>query len=265
MQARDARIRRNRAVAAQREGMRRWACVADGTRWLILTEAETEERFEFRHDGLRALLEAKQVLSSGEWKALGIHNLRLGHFIRVGSLFYGPEQVPSCHTLSGQAAMDVGEVVRLEIEPRWDPQRVKRRRQEVQRSRRDVRQCVAMEPVLAGREADDGGRWAVRRIMAVRRHEGRRGRPLDVLVEWEGEDSDGDLWEESWVSITVLSQDLREEARRLESELFGPRGTQALSRRAERRDDVRQRQERERSDQQWSSRLRDRARRAFGS
>ena len=111
----------------------------------------------------------------------------------------------------------------------------------------------------------DGGRWAVRRIMAVRRHEGRRGRPLDVLVEWEGEDSDGDLWEESWVSITVLSQDLREEARRLENELFGPRGTQALSRRAERRDDVRQRQERERSDQQWSSRLRDRARRAFGS
>jgi len=31
----------------------------------------------------------------------------------------------------------------------------------------------------------------VRRIMAVRRHEGRRGRPLDVLVEWEGEDADG--------------------------------------------------------------------------
>jgi hypothetical protein len=37
---------------------------------------------------------------------------------------------------------------------------------------------------------------------AVRRHEGRRGRPLDVLVEWEGEDSDGDLWEESWISVT---------------------------------------------------------------
>ena len=41
--------------------------------------------------------------------------------------------------------------------------------------------------------------------MAVRRHEGRRGRPLDVLVEWEGEDSDGELWEESWVNITHLS------------------------------------------------------------
>ena len=56
--------------------------------------------------------------------------------------------------------------------------------------------------------------------MAVRRHEGRRGRPLDVLVEWEGEDSDGELWEESWVNITHLSKDLREEARKLESEPF---------------------------------------------
>ena len=45
--------------------------------------------------------------------------------------------------------------------------------------------------------------------MAVRRHEGRRGRPLDVLVEWEGEDSDGDLWEESWVSVSELTPDLR--------------------------------------------------------
>ena len=51
--------------------------------------------------------------------------------------------------------------------------------------------------------------------MAVRRLEGRRGRPLDVLVEWEGEDSDGDLWEESWVSVAFLSKDLREEARQL--------------------------------------------------
>ena len=138
--------------------MRRWACVADGTRWLILTEAEAEERFEFQHDGLRAILEVKQVLSSGEWKALGIHNLRLGHFI-TGSA-RSPEQAPSCHTLSGQVAMDVGEVVRIEIEPRWDPQRKKRRRQEVQRARRDVRQRVAMGPVFAGQEADDGGRWA---------------------------------------------------------------------------------------------------------
>ena len=257
---RRARINRNRALAAQRDGMRRWACRADGTRWQLLTEAEVEERFEFHHDGLRALLEIKQILSVGEWRALEIHNLRLGHFIRVGQMRYGPEMVPSCHTLSGQEAMDVGEVVQIEIEPRWNPQRVKRRRQEVQQARRDVRQRVAMGPVVAGHEADDGGRWAVRRIMAVRRHEGRRGRPLDVLVEWEGEDSDGDLWEESWVSVTQLSKDLRDEARELESELFGPRGTRAPSRRASRRDEVRQRQERERDAQQWRARLRDRAR-----
>ena len=62
-----------------------------------------------------------------------------------------------------------------------------------------------MGPVRAGVEADDQGRWAVRGIRAVRRLEGRRGRPLDVLVEWEGEDSDGDLWEESWVSVTELT------------------------------------------------------------
>ena len=255
-----ARLRRNRALMAQREGMRRWACIADGTTWCILTEAETEERFELRHDGLRDLLATKQVLSKGEWQALGIHGLRVGHFVRVGQCFYGPVQAPSSHTLSGQEATDVGEVVQIEIEPRWNPQRAKRRRHEVRDARRDVRQRIAMGPVIAGQEADDGGRWAVRRVMAVRRHEGRRGRPLDVLVEWEGEDSDGDLWEESWVSVTYLSKDLREEARKLESELFGPRRMPAPSRRAARREEVRRRQERERSIQQWSSRLRDRAR-----
>ena len=103
----------------------------------------------------------------------------------------------------------------------------------------------------------------MRRIMAVRRLEGRRGRPLDVLVEWEGEDSDGDLWEESWVSVTFLSKDLCEEARRLEAELFGSRAAAvapASSRRASRREAARQRQERERDAQQWRARLRDRAR-----
>jgi hypothetical protein len=124
-----------------------------------------------------------------------------------------------------------------------------------------VRQRIAMGPVRDGIEADDGGRWAVRCIRAVRRHEGRRGRPLDVLVEWEGEDSDGDLWEESWVSVTYLTADLRAEARRLEAELFGPRATQAghTSRRANHREDARRRQEREREVQQWRARLRDRA------
>ena len=262
---RQAQLSRNRALAVQREGMRRWACLANGLRWQILTEEEVEERFELVHEGLRAILEVKQTLSAGEWRALGICNLRMGHFVRVGQgpavLHFGPEAIEKHHTLSGQPAEEVGDVIHIEIEPRVNPQRNKRRRQEVARSRRDTRQRVAMAPVVAGREADDGGRWAVRRIMAVRRHDGRRGRPLDVLVEWEGEDSDGDMWEESWVSVSYLSADLRAEARRLEAELFGPRVAQAgpASRRATRRVAARQRQERERDVQQWRSRLRDRA------
>ena len=147
-------------------------------------------------------------------------------------------------------------MIEVEIAPRWDAQRKGKRRREVVRSRREVQQRIAMGPVLAGTESDDRGRWAVRGIMAVRRHEGRRGRPLDVLVEWEGEDSDGDIWEESWVSVTELTPDLRAEARRLEMDLFGPRRTRAAetsrradgpaSRRADRRSATAQRQERER-------------------
>ena len=260
-----ARAKRGRALAAQREGMRRWAKRADGHVWQLLTTQEVEERFELTHEGLRALLATKQVLSACEWRKLGIHNLRVGHYVRVGQgpteVFYGPVEAASQHTLSGHAAEDVGEVMEIEIAPRWDPQRGKRRRQDVLRGRREVRQRIAMGPVRDGIEADDGGRWAVRAIRAVRRHEGRRGRPLDVLVEWEGEDSDGDLWEESWVSVTYLTADLRAEARRLEAELFGPRATQAgrTSRRANHRDDARRRQERERAAQQWRARLRDRA------
>ena len=86
------------------------------------------------------------------------------------------------------------------------------------------------------------GQWVVRGIRAVRRHEGRRGRPLDVLVEWEGED----LWEESRVSVTELTADLRAEARQLKTDLFGPRPGSTASRRADRRAATVQRQERER-------------------
>ena len=121
---------------------------------------------------------------------------------------------------------------------------------------------IAMGPMRAGVEADDQGRWAVRGIRAVRRLEGRRGRPLDVLVEWEGEDSvsDGDLWEESWVSVTELTADLRAEARQLQRDLFGPCPGPIASHRADRRAVTAQRQERERDAQQWRARLRDRAR-----
>ena len=64
----------------------------------------------------------------------------------------------SRYMLRGNVAADVGEVVQIEIEPRCGAQRAKRRRQEVQHSRREIRRRVAMGPVIAGQEADDGGR-----------------------------------------------------------------------------------------------------------
>ena len=121
--ARLDRARRSRALAAQRDGMRRWAARANGCCWHILTDVEVEERFELAHEGLRQLLATKQILSEVEWKRLGINNLRLGHYVRVGQgfneMFYGPEEITSQHTLSGEAAEDVGDVLVLEVAPRW--------------------------------------------------------------------------------------------------------------------------------------------------
>ena len=121
--------------------MQRWAARANGCCWHILTDTEVEERFELAHEGLRRLLATKQILSDVEWKRLGINNLRLGHYVRVGQgfneMFYGPEEITSQHTLSGEAAEDVGDVLVLEVAPRWGAQQKKRRRQEVADSRRE--------------------------------------------------------------------------------------------------------------------------------
>ena len=110
----------------------------------------------------------------------------------------------------------------------------------------------------------DGGRYVASWRCGDMRGGGDDRFALDVLVEWEGEDSDGDLWEESWVSVTELTPDLRAEARQLEMEIFGPRRTPAAearqradapaSRRADRRATAAQRQERERDAQQWRAR-----------
>jgi hypothetical protein len=126
----------------------------------------------------------------------------------------------------------------------------------MRRSGREVRQRIGHGPCgcrYGGRPT--GGRWVVRSIRAVRRHEGRRGRLLDVLVEWEGENSDADLLDRTWringsaghvayiVTIgSYLSADLRADARKSEAEglYLGPRPVPAASRsrrsrRAERR------------------------------
>ena len=122
--------------------MRRWAARADGRRWQILTDSEVEERFELVHKELQVLLTTKQTLTAGEWKRLGINNLRLGHFVRVGQgpveMLYGPGEVASQRTLSGNAAEEVGEVFEVEIAPRWDAQRREKRRRAVVCNRRAV-------------------------------------------------------------------------------------------------------------------------------
>ena len=62
------------------------------------------------------------------------------------------------------------------------------------------------------------GGWKVRAARAT------VGRPRGM---GRGRFRRGSIWEESWVSVTYLTADLRAEARRLEAELFGPRATRA--------------------------------------
>ena len=68
-----------------------------------------------------------------------------------------------------------------------------------------------------GREADARGRWRVARVLDVRRPEHRRGRQIEVQVEWAGVHTrSGTPWSVEWVAITWCTSDVREEARRQE-------------------------------------------------
>ena len=167
--------------------MRRWACIADGTRWKVLTEEETENRFEITHDKLSEALCRSQVFTAREWKEMGIKGLRVGHIVRAGgAFFYGPEEISSNYTLSGDVAQTGGEAVEIEIEPRAGPANYKVRRKAVLKSRRERQRRVIMGAVIRGEEPDDRGRWAIQRIVQVERPPtSRRGRPLRVLVNWE--------------------------------------------------------------------------------
>ena len=183
------RARRIAIVNAQREGMRRWARVADGTKWHMLTEKDTEERMELIHDKLSDTLSKAQTLSRLEWKEMNIRGLRVGHFVRAGGFFYAPGEVASNNTLSGGAAVNHGERIEIEIEPRRGPEQNKARRKVVLKERRERRRRVAMRAVHDGLEPDDAGRWAIQRILRVERPlSSLRGRRLQVLVEWVGED-----------------------------------------------------------------------------
>ena len=80
-----------------------------------------------------------------------------------------------------------------------------------------------------GREADPRGRWRVARVVGVRRPEHRRGRQLEVQVEWAGVDTrSGVGWSVEWVPIRWCTGDVREEARRLEATVYAvPRAAAA--------------------------------------
>jgi hypothetical protein len=216
------RARRLRQLNAQREGMRRWARLADGTRWKILTEKEAEERIELVHDKLSAALSISQVLTTREWKDMEIRGLRVGHFVKVGgAFFFGPEDIASSNTLSGEVVGDQGETVEIEIGPRGGTERQKERRRAVLKSRREIRKRAVMRGVQLGEEPDDSGRWAINKIVQVERPPAsRRGRPLRVLVNWVGGDEQGMPWHDSWVSISMLTLDQRAEARRLERDRY---------------------------------------------
>ena len=69
------------------------------------------------------------------------------------------------------------------------------------------------EDYLAGRSAGRGGLWRVRRVVDVRRPVARRGRQLEVLIEWEGE------WgaaQREWRDVTACNDTCKRLARGLE-------------------------------------------------
>lgn len=191
---------------------------------------------------------------------IGIHPPRtvntVGHFVRDhGGFFYAPGEVASNNTLSGGVATDQGEHVEIEIEPRRGPAQNKARRKAVLKERRERRR--SMRAVQDGLEPDDAGRWAIQRILQVERPSiSLRGRRLRVLVEWVGEDEEGNPWQDSWVSITMLTADQRAEARRLEKARYV---TEDLGKRA-RKEVVAKRRAQDEDKKRWEVRLRNRKR-----
>ena len=61
---------------------------------------------------------------------------------------------------------------------------------------RHRREALKGEEVQAGRRGDKRGRWALEKLLEVRRGRGR-GRGLEVRVWWSGGDATGRSWEDS--------------------------------------------------------------------
>ena len=76
----------------------------------------------------------------------------------------------------------------------------------------------ARDDYLAGRSAGRGDLWRVRKVVDVRRPEARRGRQLEVLIEWEGE------WgaaQREWRDVTACNDTCKRLARGLEVAKYG--------------------------------------------
>ena len=61
-----------------------------------------------------------------------------------------------------------------------------------------------------------GGKWAVEKLLDVRRPEQRRGTQLEVQVQWRGADPWDRPWPIEWQPLRWLTHDLKLEARRME-------------------------------------------------
>ena len=178
----------------------------------------------------------------------------------TGAFFYGPGEVASNYTLSGDAVDTQGETIEIEIEPRGGAANNRARRKAVLKSRREIRKRAVMGAVQRGEEPDDSGRWAVQRIVqVVRPPTSRRGRPLRVLVNWEGSDEHGMPWHDSWVGIAMLTADQKAEARRMERETYAPVDSQQGREKRQKTG----KQGQEEAKQRWENRLRRRKRTLF--
>lgn len=165
---------------------------------------------------------------SATWRKLkdGLRGLRCEHYVEVGGLCYVPQVVEKPHSMSGNPLAPVGQHLSIVIGKRGT-RAATARRARAKKRRMEARQELMLE-ALAGDEEDDLGRWAVSEVLDVRRPARRRGRALEVQVRWEGD------WDDSWISVTLLTADMRKVSRSVEARKYAHVGVppQAAQRRA---------------------------------
>ena len=255
------------ALARQKNGMQKWGVAANYADWNIISDEEMAEKWELTFDGeekLRTWLRDRTRITARMWSALKVKGLRCEHYVMVDGFAYSPSALAQAGTLSGAPAQPIPlqERMVVEIEPRARGQLQAKARLKRRRAVAQLRRAAVMQPVVDGAEPDDSGMWAVDELLDVRRPKKRRGMQLQVKVAWTGRSIiERRKWPCSWIDVTLLSADMRREARRKEKVKYGEPMAQAgeASARAVRRANSVARQEHERVRQQWAARLRTRA------